>query len=59
MLACRLVVDWQMVGKSDEDEDEDGEIASHVTSEGDIASDDDITTTKGKSKILTRSKKEN
>ena len=56
MLACRLVVDWQMIGKEDE-EDEDSDIASHV------ASDDDIATTatkaKTKSKILTPSKKEN
>jgi hypothetical protein len=62
MLACRLVVDWQMAGKDDDDEEE-GEVVADETSKGvyDEKVNTTVKATKGKTKnvALGKTKKEN
>jgi hypothetical protein len=62
MLACRLVVDWQMAGKDDDDEEE-GEVVADETTKGvyDEKVNTTVKATKGKTKnvALGKTKKEN
>ena len=61
MLACRLVVDWQMTGKEDEDDEEDLDASTTTTTTtSDLAAASKTTTTKGKTKNqLIKTKKDN